>query len=263
MVPLCIRQLFWLTLFTFLTSSFLPPASTAFASARRAALEERPVAELYFLYCAAMQGHLTAQFLYALHLELGWGIESAIDEARHFYTLAAQRGHPEAAYRLGLLFETEDAERARERLSFAASKGVTDAFLPLANAYLHAGHPSEAIPWLLRAAELGEVEAYVHLGKAYAEGLGVPRDLTAALTWYQRAANSNHPYAQWALGEAALGRGGFQRNDTEAFYWFTQAAMRGFVAAQERLAECYRLGIGVAPDAALATFWATRAQSPR
>ena len=60
---------------------------------------------------------------------------------------------------------------------------------------------SQAAAWLIRAAELGDVEAITDLGKSYFLGEGVSQDRVAARRYLQAAVDREHPDAFGWLGD--------------------------------------------------------------
>src|SRR5260370_809109 len=69
---------------------------------------------------------------------------------------------------------------------------------------------AEAAPELLAAARAGHARAQYFAGTAYADGLGVERDLATAIAWWFRAAEQGVTPAEEALAQlrqVALGRG--------------------------------------------------------
>ena len=102
---------------------------------------------------------------------------------------------------------------------------------------------------LASAAEQGDVEAALALGRFYQRGLpAVPRDFAAAREWFLRAERSNHPSAAYFLGVMSQSGQGIQADPKEAARWFTIAAQRGSPHAMFLLANTYRAGAGVARD---------------
>ena len=97
------------------------------------------------------------------------------DNVRAFeqYRLAAEQGHAEAQYRLGVCY--------------ANGKGVRK-------------DTAEAAAWYRKAAEQGHAEAQYRLGVCYANGYGVKKDLAQAIEWYRKAAKGK------GLAKAALQR---------------------------------------------------------
>src|SRR6516162_4473429 len=65
-------------------------------------------------------------------------------------------------------------------------------------------------------AERGEAQAQADLGRAYAQGLGVPQNYTEAAKWYIKAADQGNAAAQFALGELHEAGRGVARDDAAA-----------------------------------------------
>ncbi|WP_437534121.1 tetratricopeptide repeat protein [Sorangium sp. So ce726] len=99
---------------------------------------------------------------------------------------------------------------------------------------------------LARAAEKGDVEAQVSLGRIYLKGLpSVPRDTARARAWLLRAAPSQHPSAAYFLGVMSQNGDGVKVDPAEAARWFEIAARGGSPDAMFLLANAYRAGAGV------------------
>jgi len=143
--------------------------------------------------------------------------------------------------------------------------------------------------WKLSAGA-GDAEAQFDLGVLYAQGLGVPRDLSEAARWYRKAALQGYAEARFAMGRMysqgwgaprdeadALRRfqsatvvdpegriewpeikgSGMRQDLRQAAYWYGLAAEQGHAQAQVQLALLYAAGRGVKRDAAAAYFWLT------
>jgi len=97
---------------------------------------------------------------------------------------------------------------------------------------------------LTKAAEQGDVEAEVALGRIYLRGLpAVPEDAFLARAFLLRANDAHHPSAAYFLGVMS------QRADpAEAARWFERAAREGSPHAMFLLANAYRAGAGVPRD---------------
>lgn len=128
---------------------------------------------------------------------------------------------------------------------------------------LQAGNaPSGANRQLLADAEKGDAEAQFKLGRAYAEGLGVPIDHAKAVAQYRRAAEQGHALAQYGLAWSYFRGEGVDESDIEGFRWIRKAADQGSREAQFSLAEIYASGNhGVDEDQRLAFHWSHRAAS--
>jgi uncharacterized protein len=84
---------------------------------------------------------------------------------------------------------------------------AADLNYPLAQARLgdllvNAEFYPQALELHRKAAEQGEAAGEVGLGRAYADGLGVPRDAALALEWYRKAEKKNYWPALDALARA-------------------------------------------------------------
>ena len=96
-------------------------------------------------------------------------------------------------------------------------------------------------------AEQGDAAAQYKLGKSYADGNGVIKDVDEAAKWFRKAAEQNYAPAQYNLGMCyATNRGrvtgrAFDDNN-EAVKWFHKAAKNGDVMAQYTLGRFYEYG---------------------
>jgi TPR repeat protein len=99
---------------------------------------------------------------------------------------------------------------------------------------------------LANAAEEGDVEAQIALGRIYLRGLAsVPKDVTRARDWFLRAAPSKHPSAAYFLGVMTQNGQGVKADLVEAARWLEIAAQGGSPDAMFLLANAYRSGAGV------------------
>lgn len=123
------------------------------------------------------------------------------------------------------------------------------------------GMPEELIGGVrLRvAAAEGDAAALYEVGARYADGIGVPRDLTEAAIWLERAAEAGLAVAQHRLAamyEAGLG---VDENRPIALQWYTAAAEQGNVLAMHNIGVMYSQGIEGTPDFTSAVEWFTSA----
>jgi TPR repeat protein len=145
----------------------------------------------------------------------------------------------------------------KELLRRAAHRGHADATYRLCNQYPE-GAERDAL--LLKAGELGSLEAQRDLGALHATGDWTgPRDSVRAVEWYLRAAERGHPDAQYNLGFMYLLGEGVQANPNEGLRWLRGSADQGHECAIRLLADLYRNGkCGVSADAAEAELWQER-----
>lgn len=166
----------------------------------------------------------------------------AADEAVVRLKQAAELGHPEAAYELGMLYlqgrdVPEDLEASARWLNRAADLGEPRAQY-LVGANLLAGNgverdPARGVSFLARAGEQGHVRAQYLLGQSYAHGVGVPTNPAWAARWYGRAARAGHADAQYYYGEMYANGAGVPADRIEAYRWLKIAAGNNHDAASK------------------------------
>jgi hypothetical protein len=117
--------------------------------------------------------------------------------ARQLWLPLAERGHPQAQYAIGYLYEK--------------GQGVDRDF-------------STAAKWYRLAAEKDHADSQYRLAVGYAYGLGLKKDESLALTWLRKAAHNGQKRAQKTLGRAyEEGRLGLTANPDKAKYWYEKA----------------------------------------
>jgi len=82
-------------------------------------------------------------------------------ESVKWYTMAAEQGHVEAQFRLGICYRQGEGVDRDEK---------------------------EGVKWLTKSAEQGNADAQFWLGNCYEYGAGVDKDLKEAVKWYTQAA---------------------------------------------------------------------------
>ncbi len=170
-------------------------------------------------------GEIEAQFQMAdAYLDYGFDEGPEKDsEMRSLLRSAADKGHPEATYRLCNLY-AEGAER-------------------------------DAV--LLKAGELGSIQAQRDLGALYATGDWTgPKDPAQGAEWYRKAALSGHPDAEYNLGFMYLLGEGVPPDPEEGLRWLRRSADHGYGFSFRLLADLYRNGYyGVPVDIEEADRW--------
>ena len=149
-------------------------------------------------------------------------------EAAAGFRVAAEQGHAESQYLLGVMCE--------------AGQGVGQ-------------DAGEAALWERRAAEQGHAYAQANVSfRCYAAG-----EFEEAFAWCQRAAYSKLAWAEYNLGLMYRKGEGVGQSDAEAAHWYRLAAVQGFAEAQLKLADLYSTGRGVGMSYAQAAAWYGRA----
>ncbi len=125
----------------------------------------------------------------------------------------------------------------------------------LGSIYHELGDYQDAMKWLRKGAERGEVFAQCTLATMYHDGQGVPQDYAQAMQFYRQAAKQGSPYAKSNLGAMYYQGEGVPQDYAQAMQWFRKAAEAGYAIAQYNLGIMYRDGQGVPPDHAQAAQW--------
>lgn len=157
--------------------------------------------------------HFTHQYNsylgYLLHH--GKDLEHDRTAAKQWYQQACDEGEGRAAYELGMMaLEEDDDQEARKRFDQGVSARHAGCIRQFALVLerdqrddLHwDGH--DVMEWLEDAARLGDIEALMHLGRAYEHGLGKDYpsgQLRAALQFYVAAAQQGHVRAMVKAGD--------------------------------------------------------------
>ncbi|TGQ78607.1 sel1 repeat family protein [Mesorhizobium sp. M8A.F.Ca.ET.207.01.1.1] len=94
---------------------------------------------------------------------------------------------------------------------------------------------SDAVLWLTKAAEQGNVDAQINLGVAYLTGEIVDKNPKLAFYWYEKAAQLNDSKAQFNVALMYLKGVGVEQNDDLAIQWLKRSAAQGYRGAEEAL----------------------------
>jgi len=125
-------------------------------------------------------------------------------EAIKWYHEAAQIGHTEAQFILGLLYdEIQDYTKAAEWYHKAAEQENVQAQNNLGLLYANGQGVTQdyakALEWWNKAAEQGDAQAQNNLGVSYAKGQGVKPDPAKAIELWHKAAEQGNKKAQASL----------------------------------------------------------------
>jgi uncharacterized protein len=109
---------------------------------------------------------------------------------------------------------------------------------------------------VLKAAQEGDVTQQVILGRMYASGTGVAKDLNQSVVWFRKAAELENARAQAFLGAGyAYGTGGLIKDINRALDLIQKSAAQNDAVGQSHLGSMYESGWGVSKDLAQAAAW--------
>lgn len=119
----------------------------------------------------------------------------------------------------------------------AAEMGNAAAQLQVGEALFHdPAHSSEksaqAVRWLQLAAESGNTEAMVLLGRLFRSGVGILQDFSRSATWIQTAASRGDVEGMLELGRLYRDGVGLDKDPVRAYAWFNRAAAAHNLDAQ-------------------------------
>ncbi len=169
-------------------------------------------------------------------------------------------GDANTLYEEGIrLYDNKEYDAAIPFLTKAAEMGNALAQIDLGNCYYY-GHGAtkdyfKAVKWFKKSAEQGNANAQYNVGLCYYWGEGVTKNYAEAVRWYRLAAEQGHQEAQCRLGECYYNGEGVTQDFAEVERWYRKAAEQGHALAQYRLGNRYYHGQGVTKDYAEAVKW--------
>lgn len=170
----------------------------------------------------------------------------------------------ELSYKIGLDYLIQrNYKEALFWLNKAADDGNVDALSSIALCY-YGGFGVEqnykqALEWYKKAAEKGDGNALHMIGTCYMYGLGVKMSTSKAIKYYQEAVDKNCIYAMTDLANCYYNGLGVKCNKPKAVALWTQAAELGESSAQLQLSSCYAKGDGVDKDQEKSIYWCKKA----
>lgn len=232
-----------------------------------------------WFYKAAEQGHVDACFWLAHCIKCCVGIEFANPNGALPYALkAAEGGHVGAMEMLYELYSNDmfcdkwDFEEAIKWLKKAAESGNTSAKLRLGERYIKGfsfsdrkkykfeTNPAEGFKWLKAAADDGNTSALKRLADCYYEGVGIEKNIPAAVEIYLKSAQ-NDRNAQFKLGELYFKGEDVPKDYKKAIEFYEKASVSGHAGATKRLGDLYLNGRGVEKNSDKAVEYYDRAAS--
>ena len=176
----------------------------------------------------------------------------------------AATGDADAQCGLGKQYEravgvAQDNAQAVLWLRKAAEQGNIAAQVELGVVFDNMQDYAQAFTWYSKAAEQGNARAQYNLGLCYLNGEFVSKDTARALDFFRKAANQGDAIAQHELGVMYQDGVGVQQDYTQAANYFRKSADQGIAESQYGLGFLYLSGNGVPKDDTQATTWMLKA----
>ena len=207
-------------------------------------------------YAAAKEWYAKAEKNFApAAIALGFIYDTVDDDykkALDAYQIASATHDPIGDFNTGLIFEkgkgeAVQAEEAKKYYSEAAELGHPKAMVQLAGLYFNGllGQRDEdqALIWYKKAADLGDKDALYQLGLLSETGVGVKLDFANAKRYYEQSASKGNAKASLALARMYQYGLGVSQNYSEAFKLYKTLADEGNAYALYRLAMFYYDGV--------------------
>lgn len=214
---------------------------------------------------AADSGQADAQYQTAVMISKGIGgsrdealATQYYEKALHSWQKEAEAGDSKAALWVGLLYEKKlvpgsSPEKSVPWLIRAAEHGNLTAQGLLAFKYRDGlGVPQDAdwaVQWFEKAAAQKDLGAVMELGIMYREGKYVPQDKEKARTWFEKGAAWKDPYSMAALADMMMEESPTQEQAVRALALYREAASIGYIPAALKAAELLQNGTGGELDA--------------
>ena len=172
------------------------------------------------------------------------GYRKDAQNAVYWYRKAAEQGHTDAQYNLGIIYSwgqgvPQNSEQGAYWVRKAADKGHHQAEDHMCYLYMVGkGVPQDykkAFDWGIKAARAGISYSQYAVGALYYFGRGVRQDYVEAMKWYRKSAEQGNSYAQNNLGVMYEQGQGVTRNYDQALQWYKKAATQGNTIAQTNL----------------------------
>lgn len=218
-----------------------------------------------------LQGNAFASYELAKMYEKGIGTEKNLELAEECYqvaflaflTMERKSKDDMLFYRIGAMYLSgkgieKDETKAQKYFEKSSEYGNLYAKYQLAKMYIRQEQTKlegqlldyekikQAVEWLTMFAEKENVFAAYALGKLYADGKLLAKDLPKAIKYLQIATGQNHPYAEFLLGKIYLIEE--CKNVEMAVLHLKRAAEQKHEFAAYRLGKLYLEGIEVSKD---------------
>ena len=193
---------------------------------------------------AAQQGHAGAQYELGHCFQFSIGVESNMTQAIYWYRKAADQGLLYALEALVYCYARKDLEqdqmKAYEMIEAIIEQGQCDS-LRIGQMYdWDLRDDKNAAYWYQKAAEQGDTEAQMELGKCYYNGKGISQDIEKALLWYEKSATSD-PHCAWTLADMYFQGENIEQDKKIALIWYEFAANK-YAEYAWQLGEMYYYG---------------------
>jgi len=176
---------------------------------------------------AVDKNHKYAQYSLGCLYYRGQGVPQDYAQALRLYTLSANQGNPYADYELAKIRRDGIGTQVDTNISTQHFKAAFSGFYRLEK-------------------DSHDDKLQYRLGQMLYTGIGVDKDVQAAVSYLEKSAQLGNVNAQYLLGKVCLETG--IGNSVQAIAWMNKAAEAGNAGAQYALGKLYRDGTHVEKD---------------
>lgn len=201
---------------------------------------------------AAELGHGTAKDYLGDCYSMGRGTEvNAAEAAKWYHDAADNHKNENAAHSLAFLYYNGQGVEQNKKTAYdywmiAAEGGIIQAQRLISEEYMRGEYLEEDNEkgriWMEKAAEQGDVEAQIMLGKYYVSDLGFD-DERKAFSWFMKAAEQGNAEALYLVGGCYLYKLGTEQDTDKGVEYLIKASEAGNLQASKDLASYFYLGI--------------------
>ncbi|HIJ91052.1 MAG: hypothetical protein OEV89_10155 [Desulfobulbaceae bacterium] len=217
---------------------------------------------------AAEKGQVEAMFRLGTMYSHGKGVVRNMDEAKKWWSLAAEKGNASAKAQLqvgqkvALAVSPPPQVKVEEPQVQAEPKAMEPEEKKIKAAVKESSKPEQVakvVPPAPPTPVAKDKNSLYEEGLRFFKGQGVPRDYAQAHKLFAEAAEMGQVKAQYRLGFMySLGKG-VKKSDQEAVNWWQKAAKQNDPEAQYYLGYMYEIGGGVKQDMGEAKKWYQKA----
>ena len=184
----------------------------------------------------AEEGDLEAMNVLAGNYNYGTGVEVDQKKAFSWWKKAADLGHDESQYFVGLFYGTgdvvsQDYKMAIKYFKMAADQGYVDAIYQLGR-FIYRGfgcrkNIKNGLMLMDKAAEAGNKVAMKEVAHAFYRGEGVRHNFKKALKYYFELAKDDDDEAYWHIIQSYLEGKGVEKDEKKAMEWIDKGIEKG------------------------------------
>ena len=197
---------------------------------------------LAYLKESLKENYSLAQALMAFLYNQGIAVQMNKKKAIELYKKAADQGSTFALLNLGIAYYQGDGVVRNTAKAIEYLEKIPIEEEPRAGRYLgeiyltsDTDEASRALGAYRSAAEAGDLESYMALGRMYLDGKGVPQDVNRTITYYTYAASQGYVQAQYAMGLLYANGTKVPRNVVLGHAWLSWAANQKYEPAVNAL----------------------------